>query len=137
MKVFGVLMTMDDPFAGAPRRVAGGSPDDLYGTYDFLGYDATNKDVFRMVIDAQGAAKFERLKEGEFIRPFESYLYAFGQTADSFGTEGEGIPTSVRTIRTASPSLSDSWSALSGLRLKAMPTQKGVYIRNGQKYVIK
>lgn len=137
MKVFGVLMTMDDPFAGAPRRAVSGSPDDFYGTYEFIGYDASDKDLFRMVLNEQGIATFQRLKEGEYIRPFESYLYALGQTADSFGTEGEGVPTAVRAVRTVSPSRSDSWSALSGLRFKAQPTQKGVYIHNGQKVVIK
>ena len=137
LKVFGVLMTMSDPFAGAPRRAASGSPDDFYGTYEFIGYDASDKDLFRMVLNEQGIATFQRLKEGEYIRPFESYLYALGQTADSFGTEGEGVPTAVRAVRTVSPSLSDSWSALSGLRFKAQPTQKGVYIHNGQKVVIK
>ena len=137
LKAFGVMLAMPDEVAGAPRRARVSLPDDLYGTYEFLGYDPNDKDVFRMVLNESGSAKFERLKDGEFIRPFESYLYAFGQTADSFGTEGEGIPTTVRAVRTASPSPSDTWSALSGLRLKAMPTQKGVYIHNGQKLVIK
>ena len=137
LRAFGVMLAMPDEVAGAPRRARVSLPDDLYGTYEFLSYDPNDKDVFRMVLNESGSAKFERLKDGEFIRPFESYLYAFGQTADSFGTEGEGIPTTVRAVRTVSPSPSDTWSALSGLRLKAMPTQKGVYIHNGQKLVIK
>lgn len=137
LKALGVMMTMpEEPYA-APRRADSSYPDDLYGTYEFLRYDPSDRDVFRLVLDNDGNANFKRLQEGDAIRPFESFLYAYGQTADSFGTVGEGIPTSVRIIRTTSPHYPDSWSALSGLRLRSMPTQKGVYIRNGQKYVIK
>ena len=137
LKALGVMMTMPEEPSAAPRRADSSYPDDLYGTYEFLRYDPSDRDVFRLVLDNDGNANFKRLQEGDAIRPFESFLYAYGQTADSFGTVGEGIPTSVRIIRTTSPHYPDSWSALSGLRLRSMPTQKGVYIRNGQKYVIK
>ena len=136
LKALGVMMSMSADAAGAPRR-ASSILNDLYGTYEFLGYDPTDRDVFRLALNEYGDAKFERLKEGEFIRPFESYLYAVDEAADSFGVEGEGITGIVRPVRTVSPSLSDSWSALDGLRFKTMPTQKGVYIHNGQKVIIR
>lgn len=133
----GVMMAMPGDVDGVPRREAAAMIDDFYGTYEFMGYDPTNRDVFRLELKDNDVPTFQRLKEGESIRPFECYLYAFGQTADSFGAQGEGFPTSVRAIRTVSPSLSDSWSALSGQVLRSMPTEKGVYIHQGRKVVIR
>lgn len=133
----GVMMAMPGDVDGTPRREAAAMIDDFYGTYEFMSYDPTNRDVFRLEIKDNNVPTFQRLKEGESIRPFECYLYAFGQTADSFGAQGEDVPTSVRAIRTVSPSLSDSWSALSGQVLRSMPTEKGVYIHQGRKVVIR
>ena len=137
MTAAGVMMAMPGDVDGTPRREAAAMIDDFYGTYEFMSYDPTNRDVFRLEIKDNNVPTFQRLKEGESIRPFECYLYAFGQTADSFGAQGEGVPTSVRAIRTVSPSLSDSWSALSGQVLRSMPTEKGVYIHQGRKVVIR
>ena len=32
---------------------------------------------------------------------------------------------------------SDSWYSLDGRRLSAQPTQKGIYVKNGQKFIVK
>ena len=137
--VNGALMSMPEDFAAVHAgRAPEADPDGLYGTYSFYVYDDFDAHVFRLVMTETGAVTFQRLKSDEYIRPFESYLYAYDKTEDSFAVEGEGLPTSVvRTLRTTGQQASDDWSAISGQRLKSKPTQKGIYIHNKQKVVVR
>ncbi len=142
LKAVGVLMSMSSEEAGArPMKAGRRAPidvsADLYGTYNFMEYDVFDPDVFRMAIDDSGKMTFQRLQDGEYLRPFECYLYAVGAQEDSFDVEGDGISTAVRTIRTDRVDYSDSWSGLSGLRFRTIPTQSGVYIHNHKKVVVK
>ena len=142
LKAVGVLMSMSSEEAGARPMKAGrrapiDASADLYGTYNFMEYDVFDPDVFRMAIDDSGKMTFQRLQDGEYLRPFECYLYAVGVQEDSFDVEGDGISTAVRTIRTDRVDYSDSWSGLSGLRFRTIPTQSGVYIHNHKKVVVK
>ena len=136
LQAAGVMMSMPET---ASSRAPEADPDGLYGTYEFKEYDPFDEDVFRLVIAPEtGALSFERLKEEETIRPFECYLYAYGQTADHLGVEGEGI-TGIESVTVRKPLANDSeaWCNLSGQRLQTVPSQKGVYIHQGQKVVIK
>lgn len=142
LKVVNAVMSMSEDEAGArgmkaARRAPNAVSGDLYGTYNFMDYDASDPDVFRLANDGSGKITFQRLQDGEYLRPFESFLYASGSQEDSMGVEGDGIPTAVRTIRTPLADYTDSWCGLSGLRLRTIPTQKGVYIHNNKKVVIK
>jgi len=49
--------------------------------------------------------------------------------------QGEGSATAIRTIET-SETAHDAWYTLDGRRLQQKPSQKGLYIRNGQKVVV-
>jgi hypothetical protein len=49
--------------------------------------------------------------------------------------QGEGSATAIGTIE-ASEADHDAWYTLDGRRLQQKPSQKGIYIRNGQKVVV-
>ena len=61
--------------------------------------------------------------------------------ARSFVGFDEGETTSLREVKSAlrqaqGPS-DEVWYSLDGRRLSAQPTQKGVYVKDGRKYVVK
>ena len=136
LQAAGVVMSMPET---ASSRVPEADPDGLYGTYEFKAYDAFDEDVFRLAIAQEsGVLSFERLKEAETIRPFECYLYAYGQQANSLVVKGDGITGIERvTLQKTLANGKESWCNLSGQRLQTLPSQKGVYIHQGQKVVVR
>jgi hypothetical protein len=90
-------------------------------------------------------------EEGKFVKCDEypgtcSALGAYLETAsnlDSFARsifveEPDGSTTAINTITGEQINfVNDAWYTLNGVKLNGMPTEKGVYINNGKKIVIK
>ena len=51
--------------------------------------------------------------------------------------EADGSTTAINTITGETSNSADSWYSIGGMKMNAQPTQKGVYINNGKKVVIK
>ena len=113
-------------------------------------------------VDAQGINQGEFVKVGAYVRvkPMRCYLQYGDGTSDWAGARGmtraaaEPLPETigVRLIsangevnaigtlytRTGEVSFdSEAWYTLDGKRLSTQPTQKGIYVNNGKKVVIK
>ena len=74
------------------------------------------------------------------VRPFEAYTLHGGSNAryipvNTIGADDHA--TGIDVIRDGSSVESDIWHTLDGRRLDTEPTRKGVYIRNGQKVVVR
>jgi hypothetical protein len=122
-----------------PEYSASGSNDtggnDLKGTMTRL----TNPNYGKVYVLNKKTAGigFYKLSETGTIAAHKAYLVADGTTApEFFGLDGDATEISRPT---PDPSLNNGgkWHDLSGRKLDAKPTKKGVYINNGRKVVVK
>ena len=95
---------------------------------------------------ADGTARenkwYEPYNAPKDIAPFEAYLmYAPNVTSAPLITvqEADGTTTAISEIKAGEFQAvkADGWYTLNGVKLQGMPTEKGVYINNGKKVVIK
>ena len=95
---------------------------------------------------ADGSARentwYEPYTAAKDIVPFEAYLmYAPGVTAAPVITveDIDGSVTAISQVKAGEFQAvkADGWYTLNGVKLNAAPTEKGVYINNGKKVVIK
>ncbi len=73
------------------------------------------------------------------IEPFDCYItWPEGSEAPSISIEDEGGVTKIATITTDGRIIeAEGWYTVNGMKLDAAPTEKGVYIKDGKKVVIK
>ena len=67
------------------------------------------------------------------IRPFEAYIYSASANRAPYLRIG-GCDTSVEDLVADKE---DVWHTLQGIRLSGRPTERGIYIRNGKKVMVK
>ena len=98
---------------------------------------------------------FVKAEAGAYISPFRCYLtYNAPSSARSLtrsadielpsriivrlvGSNGQTTAIGSMDTRTGEVTFGDEWYSLDGRRLQSQPTQKGVYINNGKKVIIK
>ena len=72
------------------------------------------------------------------ISALGGYVHAVaGAAARILVEEPDGSTTSINAVTGETTNSADSWYSVDGMKLNAQPTQKGVYINNGKKVVIK
>ncbi len=142
---------------GEHTIVAPNSVDDLTvdagGDVKFIGtYD--NKEVtcedeakiWFMLGDQSGWARIGESSEATWtIYPFSAYLDLSAipfetQSITFYAEELDGSVTAIKSISTNNSSANqnaEGWYNLNGVKMQGVPTQKGVYINNGKKVVIK
>ena len=136
IQVGGTMMSMPTETAQAKRRAS--VQDGLYGTYEFVDYNPFDTDIFRMIPAANANdITFRRLKSGEYVTPFECYLYVEGATGDVIDLNSGVITGISRTMRTAGVDYAEQWYGLSGIKVRTIPAQKGLYIHESRKTMIK
>lgn len=106
--------------------------DGLYGTYRYLDYATQSAGTYRLVT-ADGTVAFQQLQEGDFIRPFEGFLYAPAE--ETVRLEVADV-TAIRSVTAAGCPAATGWYTLNGQRLASRPPGKGIYIRHGRKVVL-
>ena len=74
-----------------------------------------------------------------YTRPSGAYLkIVAGAGARIFIEEPDGSTTAIETINADGMAVpAEGWYTLNGVKLQAAPTQKGIYINNGKKIVVK
>ena len=133
----------DDPLTFAGKTIAyveTPSVEDAKGTKyigTFMGYQtaAGITDEYYMSISD---FTWHNAKDGGYTRPSGAYLkVAPGVHARILIEEPDGT-TSIQTI-TANGEMvpAQGWYTLNGVKLQGVPTEKGIYINNGKKVVIK
>ena len=73
------------------------------------------------------------------VKPFEAYL-KHADAGAHFVTfeEADGSTTAIQIVAAGAKAIAaDGWYTLNGVKLQGAPTEKGVYINNGKKVVIK
>ena len=71
------------------------------------------------------------------ILPTGAYIKAASAASRIFIQEPDGTTTAIEGVVNAEPASVEGWYNLNGVKLNAKPSQKGVYILNGKKVVVK
>ena len=74
------------------------------------------------------------------MKPLAAYVEIIGSNnAPVFTVQDEnGYTTAISAIKADGTALeADGWYTLNGVKLQGAPVEKGVYVRNGKKVVIK
>jgi len=112
------------------QPMAGAEDQELLGTYtplvlydDSYVYDNSLKKFRKAALDTAA--------------PFEAYL-TIGRSEETLRTqwEGEPLPSAVDAVRNDNTE-TNQWYTLDGRMLQQQPTQKGVYLKNGKKHIVK
>ena len=75
---------------------------------------------------------------GVNLRAMSAYLKKANANARIFVEDENGTVTEIETINADGVAVAkDGWFTLNGVKLQAAPVEKGVYINNGKKVVIK
>ena len=111
----------------------------FFGTYETTGIYG---EPFRYMSKGTwyNAAKYTESSKCN-IKPLRGYLDLSGSTAAApviYIEEPNGDVTAIETVKTERVAIeNDGWYTLNGVKLQNAPTEKGIYIRNGKKFVIK
>ena len=110
------------------------------GTYEPL-TDITGENQFWLIPGGAGSGSFRRASVQSYtIQPFNGY-FQFAETpanARIILEEADGTTTAINAITgEVINNNAEGWYSIDGMKLNAQPTQKGVYINNGKKVVIK
>lgn len=73
---------------------------------------------------------------GESLDPNKAHLEVAASNARSFIGFDSGTSTGVK-LQPAADSSDQEWYTIDGRKLKGQPTQKGIYVKNGKKHVVK
>lgn len=111
---------------------------DLVGTYEKISWDSDQTSIYSFAAadDDTGivAGEFVRVAAGSFIKPFRAFL----RTTNS-NTRLQVAIDNIATGITNVESITDSnkWYTIDGLTLDKQPQQKGIYLHNGKKIIVK
>lgn len=109
----------------------------LAGVSDPAGKTAANPSTTYVLNNGSNGVGFYKLKSGKTLGVGKAYLTYTGTLAPGFFGFDEGTTGITNTDFTDSTDKVGAWYTLSGVRLNAKPTQKGLYIVNGKKIMIK
>ena len=131
-------------YATAYPSVDAGNGFKLVGAYETFEINATSAGKYRFFGDGKHNGIASEGKSWDVI-PFDGYIDLTGnQTAPELvtitfeGEDGNGSATAIRSIENSSAKVAgEGWYNLNGVKLEGAPAEKGVYIQNGKKVIIK
>ena len=135
-----VFSSVDIVAASDNVAVADAGGNKFIGTYKNTPLTATTGKEYQYM----SGGTFYDLKAGASttLKPLRAYLDLSGSTSAApiiYIEEPDGYTTAINTVTGATSVLKaeGSWYTINGVKLQGMPTQKGIYIKNGKKVVIK
>jgi len=79
-----------------------------------------------------------------YLRPLGAYvempeqMHGMANAPSIFIEEPDGTTTAINTLSVENKKMdAEGWFTVGGMKLNAAPTQKGVYIKNGKKFIVK
>ena len=128
-------------FEGASAKIKAGGKNTQSGVYYMFAGGSQKQTVTNsFVLNAEGN-KFAKTT-GE-VPAFRAYFYPSSQnlqaTALTISFVGNNEATGIVELKDSKVeelNSDDSWYTINGVKLTGEPTEKGVYIRNGRKYII-
>ena len=115
------------------------------GKVKFIGvYDGKKGFTGHEYIFALGTGKISGTTSSSYIPPMSAYIHMDDQmdgmnNARIFIEEPDGSTTAINAAELADGNVmsAQGWYTIDGIKLNAAPTEKGVYIQNGKKVVLK
>lgn len=117
------------------------------GKVKFIGvYDGKKGFSGHEYIFSLGSGNISGTKETSYVVPMGAYIHmeeqmdGMSNSPEFHIEEPDGMTTSIKAIdfaKEGSAASSEGWYNLNGVQLESAPNQKGVYIQNGKKIVIK
>ena len=116
--------------------------DGLYGVYEYYMWTSKPSNVYCYSASDQGSVKqgqFAKVGANTHIKPFRAYLRLNISSAPEFISVdwGDGMTSIVPLDKEQIHQDADGWYTISGFRLPNKPTEKGIYIHNHKKTVVK
>ena len=110
-----------------------------YNDVTFKGIYADKADLEEGEMTIKRTSWYYGKRTGANLRPFEAYLTGVTAGARIFIEDFENGTTAIKELNADSKKAYavDGWYTLNGVKLNAAPTEKGVYINNGKKVVVK
>ena len=113
----------------------------LVGTYEDITLKSTDSDYDHKYFYSPSEKQFAHTKSTTIITVFSAYLYDEndGQAPVFYIDEPDGSTTVIdaATISNNAVRSAEGWYNLNGVKLEGTPTEKGLYIKDGKKIVIK
>ena len=75
--------------------------------------------------------------DSQDIYPLNGYIETVSPEARIFVEDADGTVTAINAVNINKANAAEGWYTVGGVKLNAEPTEKGVYINNGKKVVIK
>lgn len=114
----------------------------LHGVYEYYKWTSKPSNVYCYSASDQGSVKqgqFAKVGVNTHIKPFRAYLRLNTSSAPEFISVdwGDGMTSIVPLDKEQIHQDADGWYTISGFRLPNKPTEKGIYIHNHKKTVVK
>ena len=118
---------------------------DVGNDYGFAAASGTATDG----VTAVSGGDFVKIDVGAHIKPMRSYLTYTGSAAPAMNRTASSLPSSISVVLVEADGSTttvgtihmernaEGWYSLDGMQLDSKPTQKGLYIHNGRKEVVK
>ena len=110
------------------------------GTYNTILFNDNNKDG---VLLLGNDSKLHYVKAGAGLGGMRAYFLvgsdeqAQARQLSTFNIDFDDEATAIASVQAVKHAVSDTWHTLDGRRLQKQPTQRGIYISNGRKIIIK
>lgn len=138
------------PTAAAAAPESASETTGLHGVYEYHQWTSEPTNVYCFAAGDATAENGKDIKAGQFvkvgsgthIKPFRAYLRisvpAGGSAPEYVAVDwGNGTTSIVPLDKTQVSQDADGWYTITGFRLPAKPTEKGIYIHNNKKTIVK
>ncbi len=138
-----MLSTQVKKFTGAVAEPGNESEaEGMHGVYEYYKWTTKPSNVYcYSASDKDGivAGEFAKVGVDTYIKPFRAYLRLNASTAPEFISIswGDGTTSIVPLDKEQVHQDADGWYTITGFRLPSKPTEKGIYIHNHKKIVVK
>ena len=126
---------VDIEYSSANPEVEDGAGHKFIGTYE--GHDVTSADKSEYYYSSK-QKKFVNASGTTHIGRMRAYLKDTSNSAKMISVEEPNGTTDIQNITAEGKAIdAEGWYNLNGVKLQGAPTQKGVYIKDGKKVIIK
>ena len=130
-------------FTGTKSNPAADTEDEgLHGVYEYYKWTTKPSNIYCYSATDKGgikAGEFAKVGQDTYIKPFRAYLRINSTTAPEYLSInwGDGTTSIIPLDKEQVHQDADGWYTISGFRLPGKPTEKGIYIHNSKKVVVK